>query len=564
MTTQPTDNTIIGQTLGGQYEILREVAKGGMGVVYEAVHTRLSKKRLAVKLLHPGIVENPQVFARFRREAEIATELHHLHIVDVIDFNETEHGQPYMVMEFLEGENLLERIQDRQALGLEEVCLITSQVASALAAAHSHGIVHRDIKPENIYLTRAPGGEILVKVVDFGISKIRHSKSVVTQDQSVMGTPFYMSPEQALGNVNDIDHRTDIFALGTICFQAITGRVPFDAPTIPGVIYKICHEPAPRLGDLSPEIPEGVSAVIERALAKDKGDRYNEVEQFSRDLEAACKGAAPASLGSFTLEPATASDQADGDEPAEFAMAETMASDTQDLEAPSDTPVHPGLARTTLSGATGEQDATRMAVAAITSRTRGLWLIGLAALVVAVAGAAIYLGREAPREAVTKLVHARTTPANPGAGGGGQQRPANEPTPAAPPPAPAALPPAPDNAIQAVPQVTITVQIDPPDATWKLDGEPGRETSLRLARGKEQHVISAEAVGHLQGEVRFMSDGDRTVSLHLKRAPKKRSKPGPRRPTRRNPPVAGAAAREKAVPSKKPKAVGEGVLDWAE
>jgi len=284
---------VIGTVLHETYRITRLIGAGGMGSVYEAVHVRLARKRFAVKMLLTDVTSDPATYGRFRREAEVMTEIGHPHIVEVLDFNVTDDGKPYMVMELLEGEDLASRIRRLGRLDPRELVDIIDQVASALQAAHDHDIVHRDIKPANIYLIQPPGGKVHAKVLDFGLSKIQHSRSVLTLSQAVFGTPYYMSPEQASGTVDEIDHRTDIFALACICYQALTGALPFDAPTIPGTLYKVCHlEPSPiRL--VLPQIPAPVELVLGRAMAKDKGARYERVEDFAAALRQALIIGAP-------------------------------------------------------------------------------------------------------------------------------------------------------------------------------------------------------------------------------------------------------------------------------
>lgn len=272
-----------GRILHDTYRILRKIAEGGMGEVFEAEHVRLTGRRFAIKILGRAISRIPEVYARFRREAEITSRMGHPNIVDVLDFYETEEGRPYLVMEHLEGEDLATRLARAGALHPAVASEVLRQVGEALTAAHALGVVHRDMKPENIFLT-VRDGMIRVKVLDFGISKIRDSKSVVTRDLAVLGTPYYMSPEQGEGSVKDIDHTTDIFALGTIAYQALCNQLPFDAPTIPGVVYKICHvEPVP-LSRILPWFPEAGDAVLARALAKAKTARYPQASAFVGEL----------------------------------------------------------------------------------------------------------------------------------------------------------------------------------------------------------------------------------------------------------------------------------------
>jgi len=281
---------IVGQVLNDTYRLTRKLDQGGMGAVYEAVHARLTRKRFAIKVLRPEASEEKELFTRFRREAEITSELGHPHIVNVIDFHETEDGRQYMVMEFLEGENLGNRLRRRGPLPPRELHRLMEQVGSGLQAAHDKGIVHRDMKPENIFLVDTGTDKPLAKVLDFGISKIRHSASVLTRDHSLLGSPFYMSPEQASGLVKTIDHYTDIFALGSICYHSLTGKLPFDGPTLQGVIYQVVNHQQEPLTKHNQKLDEAIDAVVTRAMAKKKEDRYPSVSEFVRALGRAVLG----------------------------------------------------------------------------------------------------------------------------------------------------------------------------------------------------------------------------------------------------------------------------------
>ena len=232
---------LIGKVLHDTHEVVRLIGQGGMGAVYEAVHKRLRKQKFAVKVLHQKMVEDEKIFTRFQREAEIATEVGHANIISVVDFYETDDGQPCKVMEYLEGEDLGVQIKKMGKLKPHEVVELVVQVGGALQAVHDKGVVHRDLKPANIFLVKRPNGKEKVKVLDFGISKIRDS-GTLTGDQAVLGPPHYMSPEQGEGVTRDVDHRTDIFALGTIFYQVLCGKVPFNAPTMRGVIRAICDK----------------------------------------------------------------------------------------------------------------------------------------------------------------------------------------------------------------------------------------------------------------------------------------------------------------------------------
>ena len=214
---------LLGTVLEGAYRIERLVGEGGMGAVYEAAHLRLGT-RVAVKVMARELAANPEALARFHREALVTSGLGHPHIVKVLDFSTTPSGEPFLAMEFLEGEDLEHRLRRVRRLPIAEVVHIIKQVASALAATHAKAIVHRDLKPGNIFLLTAAGENDFVKVLDFGISKVRSASTKLTRTSSVMGTPAYMSPEQARGHIEDIDERTDQWALACIVWECLSGR----------------------------------------------------------------------------------------------------------------------------------------------------------------------------------------------------------------------------------------------------------------------------------------------------------------------------------------------------
>jgi len=279
---------LIGKVLHDTHEVLRLIGKGGMGSVYEARHIHLNKS-FAVKVLDPRFAENDTVFARFKREALIASSIGHPAIVQVSDFYLHEDGRPCMVMEYLEGQDLGEVLKERKSLPPEEVVEIVEQVAGALQAVHDQDIVHRDMKPGNIFLVKTTDSTIQAKVLDFGISKIKNPEDGVetlTAAATILGTPHFMSPEQALGEVGDVDWRTDIFALGTICYYALCGKLPFNAPSLHGVLVKIQTMEPPPITGFATGLTGKAHLALQKAMAKEKTDRYDRVEQFAVDLKA--------------------------------------------------------------------------------------------------------------------------------------------------------------------------------------------------------------------------------------------------------------------------------------
>jgi serine/threonine protein kinase len=273
-----------GTVLADTYQVLRLVGAGGMGEVYEATHNRLAG-RYAVKILLAEIMNRPEIFERFRREAEVTSGLRHPNIVQVLDFNATPEGHPYLVMEYLEGTELAAEISRVGPMPVNRVLDIVGQIASALAAAHNHKIVHRDLKPQNLFLVRLPGEDReVVKVVDFGISKVREATMNLTQEAAIMGTPQYMAPEQAQGKQTQIDERTDQFALAAITYELLTGRPAFQADSLPAILYQVVHEQPQPIREFAPAVGNDLAAVVGKGLSKLPNDRYPNVLTFHREL----------------------------------------------------------------------------------------------------------------------------------------------------------------------------------------------------------------------------------------------------------------------------------------
>ena len=257
-----------------------------MATVFEAAHTRI-ERRFAIKILKVNTDEYPQLRLRFEREARIGSQLGHDHIVQVLDFNQTPKGQPYLVMDLLEGEDLGSVLKREPGVPLEWAAAVMRQVGSALGAAHEHDVVHRDLKPENIFLSGEPRQRVMAKVLDFGISKILNTESAMTKDSAVFGTPWYMAPEQALGLVKEMDQRTDIFAMGVILYYMLGNCLPFDGPNAPTVLYKIVHEEPVPLAVLRPDLPAAMVEVVQRAMRKKPVERHQSMAEMVVDMEAA-------------------------------------------------------------------------------------------------------------------------------------------------------------------------------------------------------------------------------------------------------------------------------------
>ena len=291
-TTAEEDHPLIGQTLRGTYRILSVLDQGGMGLVFEAEHTRL-RRRVAVKVLARHLTSDAQALARFNREAEIISQLEHSHIVQIQDFDTTEQGEPYIVMELLKGESLSERLERDGCLPITECARITHQVASGLFTAHQASIVHRDLKPANIFLTNVPGQGRVVKLLDFGISKRVGVGRSLTGEFDVLGTPDYMAPEQALGKAASVDHRGDQYALAVIAFEMLCGQTPFSGSDLMDVLQKVVSVTAPPIERFAPHVSPLVGGVLKRGLEKEPAARYPTVLDFALAFVAACDNSLP-------------------------------------------------------------------------------------------------------------------------------------------------------------------------------------------------------------------------------------------------------------------------------
>ena len=279
--------SLVGTTLNDAYRVVRLIGEGAMGGIYEARQLRLDK-RVAIKVMTRELAVNGEALLRFHREAEITSQLGHPNIITVFDFGTTHAGQPYLVMEYLEGEDLATRLHRKTTLSLSASVRITKQVASALAETHAKGVVHRDLKPANLFLVRVQG-EDFAKVLDFGISKVRAASTALTNASTLMGTPMYMAPEQAKGET-ELDHLIDQWALACITYEMLAGRPPYLGDDTAALLYQVVHQEPPRLSNFVKDLPPEVERVIQRALAKDPADRFPNVTAFARALEAAATG----------------------------------------------------------------------------------------------------------------------------------------------------------------------------------------------------------------------------------------------------------------------------------
>jgi serine/threonine protein kinase len=285
--------TLLKGALGDSYTIEGEIGRGGMGVVYRARDERL-QRRVAVKVLPPELAFNREIRERFTREAQTAARLAHPHIVPIHDVGEG-NGLVYFVMGLIEGESLAARIRRRTRLPAEEVRRIMKETADALSTAHGLSVIHRDIKPDNILLEGTRGRVI---VTDFGIAKaLEGGGATLTSAGMAIGTPSFMSPEQAAGE-REIDGRSDLYSLGVVSYQMLSGELPFNAPTVAGILMKHITEPAPILHEKFSDIPEDLSLAVARCLEKDPENRWPSADALRRALESRnVAGYRPTGLG---------------------------------------------------------------------------------------------------------------------------------------------------------------------------------------------------------------------------------------------------------------------------
>ena len=325
-------DALVGTVLEDAYRITRLIGQGGMGAVYEAVQLRLNK-RVAIKLMARHLAADEKALARFHQEADITSHLGHPHLVSVIDFGQAATGEPYLVMEYLEGEDLDQRLGrlNGTPMPLKAVIRVVRQVASGLSAAHAKGVIHRDLKPANIFLVQIPGEPDFVKLLDFGISKMVAARTRLTNAASAVGTPAYMSPEQASGALALIDHHIDQWALACIAWELLAGMPPFVAEDSSALLYQIVQtEPRP-LVPLLPDLPEALEVTLRRALSKQPARRFPSVRDFAYALEFAAFGRQP----EVTWPPGLASEIVQGSPPLEEAIRQRLANAPSSVAPPS-------------------------------------------------------------------------------------------------------------------------------------------------------------------------------------------------------------------------------------
>ncbi|HEX7601374.1 MAG TPA: protein kinase, partial [Polyangiaceae bacterium] len=291
-----------GTLLTPNLRLLRVLGTGGMGSVWLASHLTLHTE-VVVKLMRPELAREPETLARFSREAASAANVKSPHVVQIFDHGVTPDGAPYIVMEHLEGEDLHEYLERLGALAPAQVGEIVTQVAKALTRAHERGIVHRDIKPHNLFLCRVGDGETYVKVLDFGIAKATAELKGgldTTSTGAIMGTPYYMSPEQALGQ-KSLDHRTDLWAVGVVAYELLTGRKAFDGESVGALAVAICSGNLPVPSSVNRALGASVDAWFAKACARRPDDRFASAKEQAEAFHAAISGAPVSRIPALAL-----------------------------------------------------------------------------------------------------------------------------------------------------------------------------------------------------------------------------------------------------------------------
>ncbi len=307
-----TVDPLLNQTLAGRYHIVKKLGEGGMGAVYLATHNLL-EKQVALKVLHGEFARKADLVERFMQEAKSASRIRHENVIDISDFGTTNEGLVFFAMELLKGHDLHEEIARArlagQLLPWARSKKIFLQICAALSAAHGHGIIHRDLKPENVYLVEFLGEPDFVKLLDFGIAKLTEVDEggrKLTKTGMLFGTPEYMSPEQARGE--NVDLRVDVYAMGCILFQLVTGRVPFEADNFMGVLSLHLTEPPPQIPpDVFDRIgaPRELAGVIDRALLKDRNGRWSTIDELANAIRRVCGDPMPSAARGSGPSPAT-------------------------------------------------------------------------------------------------------------------------------------------------------------------------------------------------------------------------------------------------------------------
>jgi len=502
----------VGKIVGGKYRLARRLGEGGMGEVYEAQHTVIGR-RFAVKFLHAHLAKNAEAMTRFRHEAQAAGGIEHENIGAALDFGEADDGAPYLVMEYLEGQDLAHLLAEEGPLPYTRATYLILQACRGLVAAHGRGIVHRDLKPENLFLCKRDDGSDLIKVVDFGIAKLR-AKVTVTQSGVTMGTPCYMSLEQARG-AKEVDHRADIYALGVILYESISGTRPYPGDNYNEVLFNLFSNEPPRLHELCPDLPAGLADVVHRAMAREQRNRYDSVADLAVAL-------APFTGRSLTPVETIVTPAQDG--PHRGATLKSPVGMTSLDTTPRPVPVTITPQRRV---ARIGSETKQLVENVVPGRTRGLVIASL--LGVAVLGSVAYTAWTHWKEAATPVAG---PPASESSAGPSAARAAIPP--AIPPSTPAVqlgLPATPPPAAPPPAAVSAPATAAPTKSATSL---PDSENPAMRATGKRRHKHRAASAGSLLPSASAPAPGPRPAEVVTPPAPRSDSPPEPTKRRRRN------------------------------
>ena len=453
--------------LDDKYRIEHLVAEGGMGAVYAGTHVKL-RKRVAIKLLNPQLT-SPMMIERFHREAITASQIGHEGIAQVTDIGTSQAGEPFLVMEFLEGESLASRLKKSGPMPLEDACELACAILSPLAAAHRAGIVHRDLKPDNVFLVRQSRGE-MVKLLDFGISRAAglEAEFRLTTTGLVLGTPYYMSPEQARGEL-EITPAADLYAIGVILYEMLIGAVPIHADNYNQLMYRVMMGEYPRPRERRADLPERLEQLILQAMSIEPEHRPRSASDLEQALAPFCKPS--------------------------FRDRLSMSS--------------PALYTGGFGGAhTGGVVHPALATPPPAQRSRWPWIAG-GAIALVIAGGAIAL--VTGQRGLDEPVAARPVEPPPKVALPPPPPKVAEPAPPAPPPPPKVAEPAPAT-------ITIKLTVDAPNATITIDGHKLKDGELTAPRDDQPHALHITAPGRVAHDERLKFDESQRLQIQLPRA----------------------------------------------
>jgi serine/threonine-protein kinase len=509
--------------LDEKYRLDQLIEVGGMGAVYLGTHTKL-QKQVAIKVLRRELAAMPDMIERFQREAVSASRIGHENIVNVSDLGTAQDGSPFLVMEYLSGQTLRDRIRDHGALTIGLACAIAREILAAIAAAHQAGIIHRDLKPENVFLVRGTRGES-IKILDFGISRVVEGRGSdgaewrLTATGQVMGTPYYMAPEQAAGR-SDIGGAVDVYAVGVILYEMLSGVVPFSAGNYNTIIYKVLageYEPlSSRLGGVPPELEDAVN----RAMSLRPEDRFPTADAFAAALE-------PFWLGMVSSSQRVPLMTDPFKERPKLGYAPTVTPPGHWRAGPGgsfEISAPPGRSPRPDRGA-GSEVRTTPEVPTTPDRpprTRRRWLAGLIAVPILAAGAAtaFILAQRDEDKPVRAAGQPPTAAPAPAPASSGLQPPSTAlSSSASGPDAPAATsaPPAPPSPPAGADRVVIQFEVDPSDATLTVDGERLTGTELDALRADREVEVAVTRDGYKPKIRRVSLAASRTVEVILEK-----------------------------------------------